>query len=31
LHPSVELPDGSYTRVPKGGDTGVDRDVHDVF
>jgi hypothetical protein len=30
LHPGVELPDGSYTRVPKGGDTGVDRDVHDV-
>jgi hypothetical protein len=30
LHPCVELPDGSCTRVPEGGDGGVDRDVRDV-
>jgi hypothetical protein len=30
LHPRVELPDGSCTRVAEGGDEGVDRDVHDI-
>jgi hypothetical protein len=30
LHPRVDLPDGSGTRVPKRGDGGVDRDVHHV-
>jgi hypothetical protein len=30
LHPHVELPCGSCTRVPEGGDGGVDRVVHDV-
>jgi hypothetical protein len=30
LHPRVDLPDGSCTRVPGGGDGGVDGDVHDV-
>jgi hypothetical protein len=30
FHPRVELPSGSCTRVPEGGDEGVDRDMHDV-
>jgi hypothetical protein len=30
LHPHVDLPDGSYTLVPKGGDEGADGDVHYV-
>jgi hypothetical protein len=30
LHPRVDLPDGSCTRVPKGGDGGADGDVHHV-
>jgi hypothetical protein len=28
MHPCVDLPDGSYTLVPEGGDGGADRDVH---
>jgi hypothetical protein len=28
LHPHVDLPDGSCTRVPEGGDGGADGDVH---
>jgi hypothetical protein len=28
LHPRVDLPDGSYTLVPEGGDEGADRDMH---
>jgi hypothetical protein len=28
MHPCVDLPDGSYTLVPEGGDEGADRDVH---
>jgi hypothetical protein len=30
LHPRVELPDGSCTRVSEGGGKGVDQDVHYV-
>jgi hypothetical protein len=30
LHPRVDLPDGSCTRVPEGGDRGADGDVHHV-
>jgi hypothetical protein len=30
LHPRVDLPDGSCTRVPEGGDRGADGDVHYV-
>jgi hypothetical protein len=30
LHPRVDLSDGSYTRVPEGGDGGADGDVHHV-
>jgi hypothetical protein len=30
LHPRVDLPDGSCTRVPEGGDGGADGDVHHV-
>jgi hypothetical protein len=30
LHPRVDLPDGSCTRVPERGDKGVDGDVHHV-
>jgi hypothetical protein len=30
LHPRVYLSDGSYTRVPEGGDGGADGDVHHV-
>jgi hypothetical protein len=30
LHPCVDLPDGSYTLVPEGGDGGTDGDVHYV-
>jgi hypothetical protein len=30
LHPRVDLPDGSYTLVPEGGDEGADGDVHYV-
>jgi hypothetical protein len=28
LHPRVDLPNGSYTLVPEGGDEGADGDVH---
>jgi hypothetical protein len=27
LHPRVDLPDGSYALVPKGGDEGVDGEL----
>jgi hypothetical protein len=27
LHPRVDLPDGSYTLVPEGGDEGVDGEL----
>jgi hypothetical protein len=30
LHPHVDLPDGSCTRVLEGGDGGADGDVHHV-
>jgi hypothetical protein len=30
LHPRVDLPNGSCTRVPEGGDGGADGDVHHV-
>jgi hypothetical protein len=30
LHPRVDLPDGSCTRVPEGGDGGDDRDIRYV-
>jgi hypothetical protein len=30
LHPRVDLPSGSCTRVPEGGDGGADGDVHHV-
>jgi hypothetical protein len=30
LHPRVDLPDGSFTLVLKGGDEGADGDVHYV-
>jgi hypothetical protein len=30
MHPRVDLPDGSYTLVPEGGDEGADGDVHYV-
>ena len=30
LHPRVDLPDGSRTLVPEGGDEGADGDVHYV-
>jgi hypothetical protein len=30
LHPRVDLPDGSYTLVPEGGDEGADGDMHYV-
>jgi hypothetical protein len=30
LHPRVDLSSGSCTRVPKGGDRGADRDMHNV-
>jgi hypothetical protein len=30
LHPRVDLPRGSCTRVLEGGDGGADRDVHHV-
>jgi hypothetical protein len=30
LHPHVDLPDGSYTHVPEGGDGGADRGMHYV-
>jgi hypothetical protein len=30
LHPRVDLPNGSCTRVPDGGDRGADGDVHHV-
>jgi hypothetical protein len=30
LHPRVDLPDGSYTLVPEGGDEGDDGDVYYV-
>jgi hypothetical protein len=30
LHPRVDLPDGSGTRVPERGDGGADGDVHHV-
>jgi hypothetical protein len=30
LHPRVDLPNGSCTRVPEGGDRGADGDVHHV-
>jgi hypothetical protein len=30
LHPRVDLPDGSYTLVPEGGEEGADGDVHYV-
>jgi hypothetical protein len=30
MHPRVDLPDDSYTLVPKGGDKGAYRDVHYV-
>jgi hypothetical protein len=30
LHPRVDLPDGSCTHVPKGGDGGAGGDVHYV-
>jgi hypothetical protein len=30
LHPRVDLPGGSCTRVPEGGYGGVDEDVHNV-
>jgi hypothetical protein len=30
LHPHVDLPDGSCTRVPEGGDGGPDGDIHHV-
>jgi hypothetical protein len=30
LHPRVDLPDGSCTRVPEGGDGGANRGVHYV-
>jgi hypothetical protein len=30
LHPHVDLPGGSYTLVPEGGDEGADGDVHYV-
>jgi hypothetical protein len=31
LHPCVDLPVGSYTLVPEGGDEGADGDVHYVI
>jgi hypothetical protein len=30
LHPRVDIPDGSCTRVPEGGDGGANGDVHYV-
>jgi hypothetical protein len=30
LHPHVDLPEGSYTLVPEGGDEGAHGDVHYV-
>jgi hypothetical protein len=30
LHPCVDLPGGSYTRVPEEGEGGADEDVHYV-
>jgi hypothetical protein len=30
LHPRVDLPDGSCTRVPEGGGGGADEDIHYV-
>jgi hypothetical protein len=30
LHPCVDLPSGSCTRVPEGGNGGADGDVHHV-
>jgi hypothetical protein len=30
MHPRVDLPDGSHTLVPEGGDEGADGDVHYV-
>jgi hypothetical protein len=30
LHPRVDLPNGSCTRVPEGGDMGADGDVHHI-
>jgi hypothetical protein len=30
MHPCVDLPDSSYTLVPKGGGGGADGDVHYV-
>jgi hypothetical protein len=31
LHPRVDLPNGSCTHVPEGGDGGTDRDVHHII
>jgi hypothetical protein len=30
MHPRVDLPDGSYTLVPKGGDEGADSELQYV-
>jgi hypothetical protein len=30
MHPRVDLPDGSYTLVPEGGDEGAAGDMHYV-
>jgi hypothetical protein len=30
LHPRVDLPDGSYTLMPEGGDEGVDSELQYV-
>jgi hypothetical protein len=31
LHPRVDLPDGTYTLVPEGGDEGADEELQNVF
>jgi hypothetical protein len=31
LHPRVDLPNGSYTLVPEGGDEGADEELQYVF